>query len=223
MSRAGGDVDAVNTRRKYKQTYNRCHSGRFKAAILQQTAQHVHSLNCKVADMTKKLVKLQKAYDSKGFQAHPCLEDNELVDVGVQTSESLFIDSIYPDALATSNGVLGGGGGGGCSSRKRQKTWRDSSSRLGSDSTSIGRPISKFSVACQTDFTDNTSVEFRYMKRKIIELHLAYDHERQLRAMRERQCNNLEINHFNVYLSCYYRKTYCTLTTTTTGLAFSKV
>ncbi|KAL1240902.1 Helix-loop-helix protein [Trichinella spiralis] len=162
-----------------------------KAAILQQTAQHVHSLNCKVADMTKKLVKLQKAYDSKGFQAHPCLEDNELVDVGVQTSESLFIDSIYPDALATSNGVLGGGGGGGCSSRKRQKTWR------GSDSTSIGRPISKFSVACQTDFTDNTSVEFRYMKRKIIELHLAYDHERQLRAMRERQCNNLEINHFN--------------------------
>ncbi|KRZ88789.1 Helix-loop-helix protein 11 [Trichinella sp. T8] len=170
-----------------------------KAAILQQTAQHVHSLNCKVADMTKKLVKLQKAYDSKGFQAHPCLEDNELVDVGVQTSESLLIESIYPDALATSNGVLGegGGGGGGCSSRKRQKTSRDTSSRLGSASTSIGKPISKFSVACQTDFTDNTSVEFRYMKRKIIELHLAYDHERKLRAMRERQCNNLEINHFN--------------------------
>ncbi|KRZ44582.1 Transcription factor AP-4 [Trichinella pseudospiralis] len=154
-----------------------------KAAILQQTAEHVHSLNCKVADMTKKLVKLQKACDSKGSQAEPLLEEGELVDVGVQTSQSLLNENNKcPEAMA---------GVGGGSSRKRLRSCR------GSDSAGIVRPISKSSVACQTDFTDNTSVEFKYMKHQIIELRIAYDNERQLRLLREKQYRSLEMNHFN--------------------------
>ncbi|KRZ81031.1 Transcription factor AP-4 [Trichinella papuae] len=155
-----------------------------KAAILQQTAEHVHSLNCKVEDITRKLVKLQKAYDSKGFQAQPWLEESELVDVGVQTMQMSLLseNNRYPEAMA---------GVGGGSSRKRLKSCR------GSDSAGIARLISKSSVACQTDFIDNTSVEFKYMKHQIIELRIAYDHERQLRLLREKQYRSLEMNHFN--------------------------
>ncbi|KFD55976.1 hypothetical protein M513_03100 [Trichuris suis] len=154
-----------------------------KAAILQQTADYLQEMDTRNVNLVKQLSKLRKLLEVKGPKEQPT-DAPEVNHIGIQVELLLL-----PNNPVSKSGPP----------KKRQKVNKSSSldDRCSSGESSIMEVESaKSEAAVQTDLFDGTA-EVDMLKRRLFELQLALDHERQLSYMREEHyCRKLELSHF---------------------------